>query len=757
MRRRAVLARAVLAVVAVVVSSGAGCASRPDPDIGEAQRVFVVTLPGLGWDDVSSATMPNLLELAQRSAVGNLANRLGRGFADLPSAYLTMGAGTRAVAGVPETGVALGQGETVNGQDLTELLGRRTDPLPPGGLAYLAAGPTADVNRLTVFGADVGMLGDHLATAGVHRGVVANGDEIDELQGFGSATITTELHREATAMLMGSDGIVPSGEVSQDLLERDPAGPLGVRYDVPSALAAAAAAADEAGERRSVVLVEASDLARFARSRSQLSPDQASEMGRRMLRDADELLAGVVDLADRPGDAVLVLGVPTVAARPALGLALLHSETADGGFLRSPTTGRDGYVQLADVGPTLLQLLAIDPPTSVEGRPVMLSPRPAGALGALADDIDEAEFRDEVLPAVTAAFILANAALLGLALWRRRRGGHGSGRPERWVRLLAFTIVGTATATFLVGAEALTTTSPAGYALLVVGVGLVLGLVAAAVELLRPGLGSLVALGMLVAVVAADVLAGASLQVNTSFGYSVAVAGRFTGLGNLAFSLFGAASLLLAVLAAQRWGARGLVAAGAVLAAALLVDGFPLLGADVGGTLTLGPAFALAGAALSGVRLRPVHVVLAGLLGLLVTLAFAAVDLARPDHLQTHLARFARLLLDQEWAVLADSLGRRLQASFGGVETAAWLAVLALAAGTVTYIRLIDRGRQPLRLLRRDWSPAAIAAGVGLGVLGAIGWVANDSSIAVPATMMIVVVPVLVDRVVLPAGPEREA
>jgi len=78
--------------------------------------------------------------------------------------------------------------------------------LRPLGLAYLAAGPTADVNGLTVFGADVGMLGDQLATAGVHRGVVANGDEIDELQGFGSATSTTALHREAVAMLMRLSG-----------------------------------------------------------------------------------------------------------------------------------------------------------------------------------------------------------------------------------------------------------------------------------------------------------------------------------------------------------------------------------------------------------------------------------------------------------------------------------------------------------------------------------------------------------------------
>ena len=50
---------------------------------------------------------------------------------------------------------------------------------------------------------------------------------------------------------------------------------------------------------------------------------------------------------------------------------------------------------------------------------------------------------------------------------------------------------------------------------------------------------------------------GAPLQLNTVFGYSVAVAGRFTGLGNLAFALFGASVVVLAALIVDRYPRRG--------------------------------------------------------------------------------------------------------------------------------------------------------------------------------------------------------
>ena len=149
------------------------------------------------------------------------------------------------------------------------------------------------------------------------------------------------------------------------------------------------------------------------------------------------------------------------------------------------------------------------------------------------------------------------------------------------------------------------------------------------------------ALVIIVGLFAVDVLSGARLQLNTLFGYSTAVAGRFAGLGNLAFGFLAAATLLLAVTAFEGIpGRRGLHVAIAILVAGVLLDGLPMLGGDVGGVLAMVPAFGLTAMVLAGRRVRPRHVVAWCAAGAATVLAFGLIDLVRPRDERTHLARF---------------------------------------------------------------------------------------------------------------------
>jgi hypothetical protein len=243
--------------------------------------------------------------------------------------------------------------------------------------------------------------------------------------------------------------------------------------------------------------------------------------------------------------------------------------------------------------------------------------------------------------------------------------------------------------------------------------------------------------------------------VNTVFGYSVAVAGRFVGLGNLAFALFGSAAIVLAALIVDRTGRRGLGLAIGLLAVVLLLEGLPTLGADVGGVASMVPAFGVTALLLAGRRIGWREALALVLATAVALLAFAFIDAARPEDVQTHLARLADHVLEGRWTTFFRSLSRRWQASLGGAELAAWLTVSALVVAAGVYATLAALGRVGPRVAARERHGPTVAAAAGLAVLGIIGLVANDSSVAVPLTMFIVIVPVVALRAVRSPGVTR--
>ena len=147
---------------------------------------------------------------------------------------------------------------------------------------------------------------------------------------------------------------------------------------------------------------------------------------------------------------------------------------------------------------------------------------------------------------------------------------------------------------------------------------------------------------MTLVVLAGDVLLGSGLQLASVFGQNPVVGGRFYGLGNTSFALYGLAVLVVvgwvAASGRSRRASAGLALA--VLVVALAVEALPASGADFGGPpgLLLGGLVVIATAA--GVRLTWARVLLAvvgaGLLAALV----AVLDWLRPAGSRTHLGEF---------------------------------------------------------------------------------------------------------------------
>lgn len=730
---RRVVATGLVALVGI--GFAAGCSRPARTGSATVDRVLVVTLPGVTWDEVAEADLPALEGFIEESAIGDVSTKLGRVSASTTAAYLTLGSGTRSVVPGVDTGVALNPDESLAGVPATDLLRRRLGRTVDG-IAYIPVGAAIDANQQSPFGAEPGLLGDALRDAGVHRAVVANADAAE---GFPTDEPPPDgaYSRSAVTALMGRDGVVPGGSVGRSLLVEDRQAPFGRRLDRTEVLAAFDREWD--GHQRVVALVEASDLARASAYRPRSTPAQARSLRSEALVEADALLADLLERTDPERDAVLVVA-PT--APGSLGVVALRAPGVDAGLLRSPNTRRDGYVYLADVSPTILALLGEPQPTDVEGRRFDVAPTSVDRVEHLRRQSAHAGVRAERLPVVVPVLSVVVAALALSTIARARRG-----EPvRRAVALTCHGVLGTLAGTFLAGAQPVKDWPAAPYVVLLLASGVGTAALAAALDRHRAGLGVLAGPMILISTITFDVLTGAHLQINTVFGYSMAVAGRYTGLGNLAFSLFASAVLCAAVAAYERWGPRSLPLITAALVFAMLIEGLPMLGADVGGTLAVVPAFGLALSVLHGVRLRWWHVLVWMGMGFVVVGAFGLVDSSQPAEAETHLARLGSNLAEGRLDVVATTLWRRFNASFGSGTTIQWLIGLGVIALALAQASAVRRGvlGPAARLRHRPIGDRALA--VGLSVLAGVGLVANDSSVAVPATMLLVVVPFLIIR-----------
>ena len=216
-----------------------------------------------------------------------------------------------------------------------------------------------------------------------------------------------------------------------------------------------------------------------------------------------------------------------------------------------------------------------------------------------------------------------------------------------------------------------------------------------------------------------DAAAGAPLAFNNPLGMNAVVAGRFYGVSNTAFALVAGA---LVVVIAGVWatlggGRRSALLVTALLGgAALLVDGAPQLGADVGGALTLVPTLAFLAAGLAGLRLSWRRWLAIGAATVLVVGGFAVVDLLRPGG-PTHLGRFARQVADGS---AAGVLGRKAYALVGPFVTNPVMAT-ALGCAVVIVAAALWWGRRQVRAWRNGTSPYAWLAPAAHGDIPRVG------------------------------------
>lgn len=706
----------------------------------EHGRVLLFAVPGLTWADVDEYDLPVIEAFLDGAAVANHAPRGARVRSEPGGAYLTIGSGSRAVGRDSVDGQIFGLDDTSAGTPAGEIFERRTGVEPDGDWVMLSWPDLVRRNDSQPYDAELGALSDALADAGLTASAIGNAD--------GADTLADSYERQVGLAVATPDGVISSGRFDVNLLvaDRDATSrPFGRRLNADLFVDSFTELwqAPDTG----LVVAEASDMARTMRYRGRVDRDRYDELWQQTLAESDALFGRLLERVDPAVDSVVLVAPYNLPGDRDLTVAAMQAApgsdvSSGGGYLRSASTQRSGYVTLVDVAPTILDLLGVDRPTSMEGRPFEVS--------ASGDTLDErvdwlvsgneaSRFRENLLLPTTLVIVVLLGVVCALAIGSLA----GPDRP-RWfangVSTTGLFAVLLMPMSFVSRAFPLEELGIGFYWGFLLGSAAVIAVVVTAVahRAGRPRIALIAALVIVVAVPAFDVTNGSQLSMSAAFGYSPTGNSRLYGISNYSLGAFGAAVSLLAAFVASRGPQRRYrLAAVGMMVAALAIIGVPIWGANVGGILSFSPVVVLFAAQLLRTRVRMWRMAVGfGLVTGVAVAAFAALDLARPPQERAHLGRLMERISDEGVGILFGFIERKGAAAIEVSFSTFWSAAVVVAVVFLVYLRRLP-GR-PVSQLRADIPhlTAGLVAAIAAAVFGSI---ANDSGTIVGGTAMLVV------------------
>jgi hypothetical protein len=708
---------AVSAVATVAVLTATPVSAQTPPS--DCSRVVVFTLPGVIWADVDSRYMSNLQHLARQGAVGSISVRTVSSRTTYASGFTTLGAGTRMDGGT-STGGVVDEGTTE---------GFLQEDIRMAGLDEIeeladSAGYDA------VPGALAGALGDEVQVA-----AVGTGDP-----GF-DPPLPLGPGRWAHLAAMDPDGVVDLG-TDETLLGASGSGPFGVTTDARAFQSAVGQALEsDCG----VTFIDHGDL---------LRDDLASTIVQRPLyrrdtdlRWTDNQLSITARSLDEE-DLLLVVSPTSPGWDPETHLGIFVAVGPGfpaGSSVTSGSTRADHVVTLPDIAPTILRHLGIEKPGSMLGTAITAIPweEDVDRMDAAVEFDEEAVYSHGIVADIATGFVIVQVIIYLLIIFllfrTEREGLVQRPRLRRWLELGALSVVAFPLASYLASPL---NAHEIGLAWLVVAmVGIVAALVTVVSLVISLPLYRLAALAAAtLAVMIVDLAFGGPLQYMAVFGNDPINAGRFAGLGNIAFTILATCSIVTASILIHRWpDKRGvLVGVAALFVITVIADGAPQLGSDVGGVIALVPALVVTFMLLAGKR-PSWRAVAISVVGALVVLGiFLAVDLSRPPDAQTHLGRFFNDIRTRGGGVFFDTIERKARTNLRIFGSTIWTYLVPPALALIAYLLLRPRGRWHTLAIAYPRLRAGLIGGLLLAVLG---FAVNDSGIVVPAMVLSFLVP----------------
>ena len=729
-RRRLLATTAAAVFAALMISAPNGTSSaHPASSVDMAppaaskdltESIVVVGTGGLSWTDVSAQATPALWSLLRDGATATLSVRSVHANTCPVDGWLSLSAGEQAGGGD-----ANGAGPNAGGPDSTKppcqaLPARMTAGKVPHWDDYVAS---AAASR---FDASLGLLADQVAG---HGGCI-------QAVGPGAALGAAR-----------SNGIVHLYE------PYDPS-------TLTTALASCPATLIDVGPIRDPADVDPQDELRPTTTRAA------------QVAAVDARVAAVLKAAPSGSD-VLFASLADAGVTERLRLVAATGPHFGAGTLESSSTRQPGLVQLTDLTPTILKHLGISRPLRLGGAQLQFVPADSNSERSATQrlrvlvDYDEASHKvHSLVEPFFYGWVLLQLALYLIAavLWKRGWGTVVQRRQllgtTRRVAIIAATVpVSTFLANLLPWWR---------FSVPLLSVVASVALFAAAISMLallgpwrRQLFGPMVVVCVAtIAVLAVDMMTGARLQLSSLMGLQPVVGGRYYGMGNVTFALFATATLLLCTavgshLVTVHQPRIAAAAAAAIGLFAVVVDGSPSWGSDLGGPPALLPALFLLVLAILSIKLTWRRMLaVAG-----VTVAFVVLlgllDWLRPPESRSHLGRFVQTVVDGgAWDIIARKFEQNMSLLFD--NTLSLLIPIGLAFLAYLLARPSSRAAGSLRRPFRR-VPFLRSGLIAVMVMWAIGFALNDSGSAIPAVGATLALPLVLSIALRTLEEERRA
>lgn len=700
--------------------------AQPALESANSSRVVIISMPRISWDRLEVADTPHIDNLISKGSVANLSIRVPGSEKTVEKGYATISAGSRNFAVSSTYSTFFHPNEEVIGNSAGDTF-RDERQMPSNNYDGVSLGfeLTAKSKPNVLSSSRVGSLAQMLSKDNRTIAVFGNADYCsnDEWRCF---------NRAVGYVGVDEQGVITHGDVSRDLLNKNG----NIDFDTLTKKTIRSLSKND------VTVSECSDLERIDFSATRMTQSELDIQLKKAIHECDSFIGKVAQELDLSNDRIFVISPMSQRSIEELTIFIAAGKEIPKGFSASGITRREGIVALADIAPSILAFYGIEPPenmvdtsigyqrddSSFEARISELKRINAGALA-----------RDGAFNSVSIVFILlvCVAGALSIVCYKTKRY-----KPiAKYLALLSMVMP---TVSFLLLPMMLWLETSR----LIVMAFVLFSAIFSAIAFVagqRWGYKTviLVIVAFNIIMQCLDILFGGYFQLNSLFGYSAIVAGRFAGYGNLTFSIISISAVVFVAVVKQIALEKGgnqkriNIFLSLFLIAILIFIGIPYLGSDVGGVLAMTPTICIAVLMLYEKRINVKSLLYACATTFVAISIFSIFDLSRPTSQRTHLGRFVYVLINGD----AGAVIERKIISNVTIFTNAMVACIIIIA-TLFLLFLFMYPERFIAERKTRYPVFAFIAYPGI-VVATLGMFLNDSGVAIPGMMLAIAFPAL--------------